>query len=136
MSNSTPIYTYTEALFEPAMPGETRILQGQFLPNLTVAAGQTVAQVSASGKWGLYADANTDGTQVAKGFARRAFKTDADGNVILGDAAEYGVTHLTAEIHTKGVFATKGMTGLDAAAVTDLGRLVSGTVADGLLVLA
>lgn len=140
MSNSDPIYIYTEALLEPALPGETRILQGQFLPNLTVPAGQVLGQVSTDGatkgKWGLYADANTDGTQTAKGIARRAFKTDASGNVILGDAAEYGVTHLTAEIHTKGVFATKDLTGLDAAAIADLGRLISGTAADGLLVLA
>jgi hypothetical protein len=64
--------------------------------------------------------------------------TDANGNHFLGAAAssELGDSLLVVPAYRKGTFRTDELTGLDAAAVAELGRLIQGSVANGLLQLA
>lgn len=80
----------------------------------------------------------TNGLHVAKAISVYDFRTDEVGNVIWGDgntSPEFGAKDQTAPAWFGGVFKTTDLTGLTADAVNDLGRLWSGTVADGLLAL-
>lgn len=99
--------------------------------SLTVARGTVVAIKTADGKWYAYNNANADGTEVARGIAMYDFTTDASGKVTI--ANETGVTYDSAPVYLAGTFRTTELTGLDAAGVTDLGRLVAGSLADGVL---
>lgn len=87
--------------------------------------------------WGPYDPAETDGRQTARGIAQYSFSTDAFGRVYQSDLAnlpEYGgIRRMTTSIWVGGTFLTEELTGLDADAVTDLGRLTQGTVAKGML---
>lgn len=99
--------------------------------SLTIARGTLIGLVTADGKGKAYANGNVDGSETAKAIAMYDFTTDGSGNVTI--ANETGVTYHTAPVWVAGTFRTTELTGLDAAAVTDLGRLLSGTVADGVL---
>jgi hypothetical protein len=57
--------------------------------------------------------------------------TDGSGNITI--ANELGVTRKSCPAYRKGTFATGDLTGLDAAGVTDLGRLVIGTTSSGVI---
>ena len=112
--------------------------------NLTVGgvpAGVTVDATQAgnrAGLWGPYNDAATDGREVARAIATYTFRTDNFGRVVFGQAGtspEHGIYHQTAPAWFKGRFRTTDLTGLDANAIVDLGRLESGTLADGILAL-
>lgn len=99
--------------------------------SLTIAKGTILGVVTADGKGKAYANANSDGSEVAKFIAMYDFTTDGSGKVTI--ANETNVKYDTAPVYKAGTFRTTELTGLDAAAVTDLGRLVSGSVADGVL---
>lgn len=87
--------------------------------------------------WGAYSDAATDGRQTARAIAQYDFRTDNAGRVVFatsGSAPEYGQYHQTAPAWIGPAhFKTADLTGLDAAAVVDLGALISGTTTDGIL---
>lgn len=83
-----------------------------------------------------YDNAATDGTQHAKGVLRYDCATDSSGNITFGTAATggpYQQTSKSAPVYTSGSFRTEDLTGLDANAVTDLGRLTEGTIVTGIL---
>lgn len=85
-----------------------------------------------------YNDANTDGSEVARGISKYAFTTDQYGRITFGDVSTggpHGERFQSAPIYTSGRFDVASLTGLDAAAVTDLGRLESGTISDGVLLI-
>ncbi len=93
----------------------------------TVAATLQTAGHPGSGLAGLYADANSDGTQVARQLLMWDTRTDSRGNVITDHPGTYN----SCETYTGGQFYCNatgdfiGLTGLDAAAVADLGRLIN-----------
>jgi hypothetical protein len=77
-----------------------------------------------------------DGSQVPKAILKYACATDAAGNVTFGGAAgnAFGLpAEKCAPAYWAGTFRTTDLVGLDAGAVTALGRLISGTLANGVL---
>lgn len=79
----------------------------------------------------------TDGTQLAIGIMPYDVITDANGRVVPGDTTpgEFGQTYNDAPVFVKGYFWTQDLTGLDSVAVSQLGRLVTGTLANGVIAL-
>lgn len=73
-------------------------------------AGVTLGQRTADKRYYAYANTNTDGTETARGFLRTAVDTGTDptGPVVQGN------------IVTAGELKLNTLTGLDAAAMTDL----------------
>lgn len=117
------------------------------MPLMTVAvdtAGDGTMAVDATtagnltGIWGAYDDNASDGRQTARAIAVYSFRTDNLGRIAFASAGttpENSVYNATAPAWFSGRFATKDLTGLDANAIADLGRLESGTLADGVLVM-
>lgn len=123
---------YTGVKLEPfERPREAVTESVPFGVSLTIARGTVVAIKTSDGKWYAYATGASDGTEVARGIAQYDFTTDASGNVTI--ANQTGVEYHTAPVYLAGTFRTNELTGLDAAAVADLGRLVAGALADGVL---
>jgi hypothetical protein len=82
------------------------------------------------GLFGAYDDGASDGRQVAKALSEYALRTDYTGRIVLGGETGrpyMGVYTLTAPAFFSGRFLVGDLTGLDANAVADLGRLESGT---------
>lgn len=123
---------YTGVKLEPfERPHEAVSESIPFGNSLTIARGTLIGLVTADGKGKAYADGNSDGSQTAKAIAMYDFTTDGSGKVTI--ANDTSVTYDTAPVYLAGTFRTNELTGLDAAAVTDLGRLVQGSIADGVL---
>jgi hypothetical protein len=123
---------YTGVKLEPFMDPQGAVTESvPFGVSLTVARGTIVAVKTADKKWYAYVDANSDGTEVARGIAMYDFTTDGSGNVTI--ANDQTVSYNTAPIYLAGTFRTTELTGLDAAGVADLGKLQGGSVADGIL---
>jgi len=76
-----------------------------------------------------------DGTQIAMGIMPFDVTTDASGNVYPGQqtASEFGQNYPNAPVFLFGYFSCADLTGLDANAVSQMGRLVLGTTAAGIL---
>ncbi len=103
-------------------------------PGLASLTHSTIGQ--ALGTYKAYNDNNTDGTQHAKGILRYDCATDSSGNITFGTASGGGPfqqTSKSAPVFVTGSFRTEDLTGLDAAAVVDLGRLTEGTITSGIL---
>jgi Bacteriophage lambda head decoration protein D len=101
--------------------------------SLTLARGTVLGELTATpGTFKPYANANADGSETAKAILAYDVTTDASQNVTLG-GGEHGETQPSAPVFIKGYFRTTELTGLDAPAVTDLGRITSGSLADGVL---
>jgi hypothetical protein len=134
---------YTEDYLQPAIAPDLAVsVPYRLKPSTTFPKGCTVGIVTADGTAAPYANGNSDGSETAVGFLKRACITDADGRITFGSAAngmEHGQTHLTADVWVGGLFYTADIpqtsTGaLDANGVTDLkGKIVKGTLADGIL---
>jgi hypothetical protein len=99
-------------------------------PNVTYAKGTVLGQITATGVFTAYATGAADGSQVAKRILQYDVATDANGYVAIGDQGEKSPT---TPAWFCGTFKTSELTGLDAGAVTSLGRLISGSVTDGIL---
>jgi hypothetical protein len=103
----------------------------------TFAAGTLVGEITASpGTYGPYATGNVDGTQNPTHILMYACITDASGNVTFGSsvtagAGEWGQTQKGAPAYASGEFSCADLVGLDAGAVTKMGRLIQGTVSSG-----
>lgn len=123
---ATNIFNTAYGKLEPYVdPSSARTLAMQFGPNLTIAKGTMIGQITATGKGAAYASGNADGSQVnIVGPATYDFVTDANGNVILGGAGSVaGIANSidqTAEVYWKGSFLETELIGLDANAVTVL----------------
>lgn len=72
-----------------------------------------------------YNDGNSDGSEVAKAILQYECVVDTYGNITVG-GGDYGETQKAAPAYFSGTFKTADLTGLDAAAVADLGKLISG----------
>ena len=111
----------------------TNALTGGTSPAATVAHTTTGAT---AGTYTAYASGNSDGSQTAKALLPWDIVTDSAGLITIGSqggGGEWGETWRTIEVYVGGYFATDFLTGLDSTAVGHLGKLVSGTLAKGLL---
>lgn len=73
----------------------------------------------------------TDGRYVARAIAQYSFTTDSFGRV--SPTGMLPARSQTAPAYIRGHFACEDLVGLDAKALGDLGRLVSGTISQGIL---
>lgn len=94
-----------------AMTGTSPVLT----PTLTTAGHP------GTGLAGAYTDANSDGTEVARVLLAEATVTNMRGEVVTDRPGHYN----SAPVYTAGVFYCSDLTGLDAAGVADLGRLIN-----------
>lgn len=99
----------------------------------TYPKGTVLGELTATpGTFKAYADANSDGSGVAKAILRYAC-TAASGVITLADEV-VGLQRRSVDAFYRGVFKTSELVGFDAAALADLnGALISGTVADGVV---
>lgn len=121
-------------------PDDAREVPVNLKPSTTYAKGQVLGPVTATpGQYAPYNDGASDGTQVAKLILQFACKTDSAGNVWLGDTVSLSESGLPfgkyAPAWRCGIFQCADLAGLDAAAVADLGRLLSGDVSTGILIV-
>lgn len=105
-------------------------------PSTTYPKGRVLGEITATpGTYGLYVDANTDGTGVAKCVLPRQVTTDANGLIYDGAQAsseEIGYAQLTAPAFFEGCFKSEDLVGLDANGLTDLGgKVLFGTITAG-----
>jgi hypothetical protein len=90
-----------------------------------IAVTETTPGKQAGGYWKAYADANADGSEVARRILKDTVQTNPDGTVrMLGGEVAGG--HISAVAYLCGTFLTSELVGLDAAAVADLGRIIAG----------
>jgi hypothetical protein len=105
--------------------------------NTAAVSVVTAGVAGTQGLYGAYDSDNTNGTQFPKGILRHACVTDANGYVIHGDgtSAEWGQTSRSTDMWIKGTFRCEDLVGLDANAISLLGRLINGTPAHGRLMV-
>jgi hypothetical protein len=138
---TTPIATYSAARVDPyRQAGEAPLRNVNLKPSSTFAAGTILGEITATpGTYGPYATGNVDGTQNPIGVLQYTCVTDASGNITFGSgpvgSAEWGQTFKTAPMYYTGEFRTEDLVGLDAGAVTKLGRLTQGTTTSGTLLI-
>lgn len=116
--------TYSNSKLEPFRnPDKAKTDAFEFAPNLTIAEGEVCGFITASDLTSTYDDGNADGTEVAKVISQYAITTDANGKVSFGDDTK---KYDSAPCYTSGEFLESDLTGLDAAAIADLGRVEDG----------
>jgi len=110
----------------------------------TPATAVSTVRAGAAGTAGTYAAYDPDATgglQVPVGILVYDVQTDASGNITYSgtasqDGGEHGEEVTDTPMYISGYFSCADLTGLDTEAVAALGRLTSGTVADGVLHVA
>lgn len=139
------VHTWSGQKLEPyADPQDAHLMDVQFVANLgLLAKGTVLAQVTASGLFTPYLTAGSGGAEVARGFLAYDINVLSTGKVVFTTtvgqlSGELGEVYNAAPMYYSGTFRTNdlvpaGTGGLDAAAVTDLGALVSGTITDGII---
>lgn len=130
---TSPADTFGAQKLEPALAAEEAVTHG--VPMVasvqTIAKGTVLGMVTSSKLFKAYASGNSDGSQVAKVVAVYDFTVDGSGNVFL--AHEKNTARKLAPVYLEGYFRTEDLTGLDATAITALGRLVTGDTTAGIL---
>ena len=115
--------TYSNDSLQPQRrPSDARTQAINLGPNLTVPKGRLLGKKTSDGKFYLYNDANSDGTEVAKCINKTACKTDADGNVYYSDSAvasSINIPFQTTQVYVAGTFKISELVGYDAAALAD-----------------
>jgi hypothetical protein len=138
---TTPIATWGMGIVVPLKaPDESGMEVLNLKASTTFAAGTIIGEITASpGVYGPYASGNTDGTQNPTHILMMAAVTDASGNITFGSGpagtSEWGQTSKGAPAWKNGEFSCADIVGLDANAVTKLGRLIQGTVSAGRLLV-
>ena len=127
--------TFAGAKLEPAIAPLRSVHQAFPMTTGTYARGTVIGQVTATSRWRAYATGNVDGSQTARAVLMYACVVDAGGNVFLGDtaASAWGESYTTAPGYAGGYFFTTDLVGLDAGAVTSLGKIFDGVLAAGIL---
>jgi hypothetical protein len=131
--------TFSAQALHPCYRGNDALLIRVRLPaSVTYAKGTVLGEITASpGTFKAYASGNVDGSQVAKAILALDCATDGSQNVSFGAAvggSPWGETEPSAPAYISGYFRSTELVGLDANALTNaLGRLQSGTVADGII---
>lgn len=116
--------TNMASLWQPTMTVMSNSLTGGTPGTLAVA--KTTPGRAVGGQWGVYDDALSTGQQVARGILASKTVVNTYGEHVVG-GGQWNEKSYSTPIYTGGYFRTADLTGLDAAAVTDLGRLVYGT---------
>lgn len=142
---TTATTTYSADKLDPIYDPElAKLIHVKLQASTTFAKGTVLGEVTATpGTYAPYDDAVATGAQVARVILQYACITDASNNITYGTATgggAWGETYLTAPVYYRGSFKTSelpqsGAGSIDAAAVVDLGRLISGTTADGVLLI-
>lgn len=137
---TTASATFGYGRVDPFRRADEAVVRNVNLKASTVfAAGTLVGEITASpGVYGPYATGNVDGTQNPVGVLQYACATDASGNITFGSIAgtsEWGLTSKGAPIYVSGIFRTEDLVGLDAGAVTKLGRIIQGTTTTGEIII-
>lgn len=88
-----------------------------------------------AGSWGAYDATRSDGLEVAKGVADFAFNVNDFGGTVAGEAPDEESEAADVPIWVSGRFQTEELVGLDADAVTALGRLEQGSTSAGVLII-
>jgi hypothetical protein len=127
---TTAAHTYScDKLIPYSHPQDARMEATAFGANLTLAKGTVLGQVTATGLFAAYNDANANGTEVANRILPYAIRTDANGKITLGDVStgnEHGEKYDTIPCYTAGEFLESELVGLDANGLADLrGRYLS-----------
>lgn len=109
-------------------PEDVRTDSGEFDASLVFVKGEMVGRITGSGKIAKYAAGAADGTETAIGMTVSAFTTDANGVVKYaaqeGEQSDFDV----ADYYIAGAFLVADLTGFDAAAGADLGRVENGVL--------
>lgn len=114
-------------------PEDALMVNFKFANSTTIAAGTVMGELSATaGNVKAYASGSSDGSEVPIGVSAYDVTVDASGNHTWGGSS-FGETRPYAPLFISGYFRTTDLTGLDANAVGKLGRLVEGSVADGVV---
>lgn len=129
-----------DPFMEPTEAGEMPV---NLKASTTYAAGTLLGELTATpGTYATYASGNSDGSQLPKLILRHACVTDASGFITYGDGPAgqnqdgIGPASKNTDAFYSGMFKTTDIPNLDAGAVTALGaRIISGTLANGILVL-
>lgn len=106
-------------------------------PTQTVTAVRNGA-AGTTGQFKAYSETATDGSQIAKAILVYACSTDSSGNVTItgtsGQAGgDVGQTSKYASAYFSGTFLCSDLSGLDTVAAAQLGRIINGTIATGVL---
>lgn len=120
-----PFYRPEEALQQTVkLVGPATHVKGTVLGELTATPGTFAA----------YNNGAADGREVARCLLAYDVSVDAGGLITVG-GGEQGEKSLGCPAFFSGWFATSELLGLDAPAVADLGRLISGSLTSGVLVV-
>jgi hypothetical protein len=125
--------TFGAQKLEPAFRADLAVVIGVPMGNsLTIAKGTVLGKVTSGGKYKAYADANSDGSEVARVIAQYDFTTDASGFVTITNERGASTSKL-APVYCEGYFRSEDLTGLDANGAADLGAILVGDTTTGLL---
>jgi Bacteriophage lambda head decoration protein D len=114
-------------------PEDARRITVKLPASVTYAKGTVLGELTASpGTYRNYLSGSADGSQVAKVILEYACTTDAAGLITWGNG-EYYERQSGTPAYYSGTFQTADLVGLDAGAVSALGKLISGSVTDGIL---
>lgn len=130
---SSPVNTFTGDYLQPAFKPELAFELPVKLVDGTYARGQVLGEVTATpGTFKAYASGNSDGSEVPRCLLRRACVVSS-GLIYYGAQAssEYGLTDTSAPAYFSGTFFSQDLNGLDANAVTKLGRQAQGDATTG-----
>lgn len=137
-ANKTFTYDYLQPAQSPELADVIRV---KLKASTVFPKGCLLGEIGTTGVFGPYDNAASDGTEVAKLLLKYPCATDASNNITYGGASgggEWGESEKQAPAYYVGVFfgadLPQSSTGaIDSAGVADLGKLLYGTSATGLL---
>lgn len=95
-----------------------------------------VAVVTATGKLVAYNDGGAGGAEICRGFVNCKVVSDASGKLIFNGGSVIQQTDDTVEVFKTGIYDPTQITGLDAAALVDLGaRYLWGVITAGEIII-
>jgi head decoration protein D len=130
------VYTFTNQKLEPAIcPDLSRTIAIKLAPSQTLTQGTVLGRATATNLWAPYNNAGAGGLETARAILQYDVVVDAQGGHFFGGQASnehLGIGQPSALAYFRGDFYTADLTGLDAAALTDLGArvLLGDTIAD------
>lgn len=133
---TAPTHTFSNAGLVPYYRPEAALQQTvKLVASKTYVKGLVLGEVTATpGTFDVYADAGAGGLDTARCILAYDCVADAAGLITIG-GGEQGEKIAGAPAFFSGWFKCSELTGLTAAAVADLGRLINGSVTTGLLVM-
>lgn len=139
---TTPVQTYSGTKLEPLINPEEAydsIFRVALPANVTYPQGTWLGEVTATpGTYKAYVATAADGSQNPVGLLQYPCSTDALGNIT--SIGEWGQTHSSAPMYTRGVYRTSELVqaptpgAMDTAGLGKVsGHLVEGTLVTGVL---